>query len=644
MVLKNKRNYTSLRLILIIWFFVFSIVPLGLVSLYSVVKFKKAIETEQLARLSSNAREIEVMYNDFYNSLKNFRDQLITNPYFTFNVTTGDQVALKEFLESWVDKTSVSHIAIYNRDGKKISHAEKEYFATLSMHNTTQVDTILKSVISHLNKFNDYGYINKLENGIELVLVSKIVNSKKKHIGYIKQKYLIKHVFMNQIKNNLKVEMILVDDKFTVINSTLPDWERINLKQLLKLKKSEPEQVVDIQAGKESYSFIAYNARWDQSPLRIVIGTNKKESLAVLNEINMAYLGVTGLGVLVLVVTILISTSVFLKPVRQLIESLKSFDESDALVQLRVKNKTEIGLLITTFNQMSLKVHHARNDLKTKIKELQKANSELKEAQAQLVQSAKMTSLGQLVAGVAHELNNPIGFIYSNTTHLREYSEKLFSIIEQIEKNPHLAKKIKADNEFEYIQQDLPRLIKSCQDGAQRTRDIVLGLRNFSRLEESQLKDIDLHAAIEMTLELLRGEIKNRIEVVRQFDTLPLVHCYASQINQVVMNILSNAVHAINGQGEIWITTRALKNHLNIVDVVQIVIKDTGMGMSPEVVDKIFEPFFTTKEVGQGTGLGLSISYGIIQNHGGSIKVKSQINEGTEFTITIPVKQSKAKK
>jgi two-component system NtrC family sensor kinase len=242
---------------------------------------------------------------------------------------------------------------------------------------------------------------------------------------------------------------------------------------------------------------------------------------------------------------------------------------------------------------------------------------------------------------VAHELNNPIAFIYSNTSHLREYSEKLFKIVELIEKNPEQADKIKEDYEFDYIQQDLPRLIKSCQDGAQRTRDIVLGLRNFSRLEESQLKEIDLHESIDMTLELLRGETKNRIQIHREYEPIPLVHCYASQVNQVVMNILTNAVHAIEGNGHIWISTHSIKASTNEVGKVQLSIRDSGTGMSAEVVEKIFEPFFTTKDVGQGTGLGLSISYGIIQNHGGDIQVKSKLGQGTEFIITIPVMQIK---
>ena len=195
-------------------------------------------------------------------------------------------------------------------------------------------------------------------------------------------------------------------------------------------------------------------------------------------------------------------------------------------------------------------------------------------------------------------------------THLKEYSEKLIEIAEVAEKDPPRLPVIKEEYEFDYIVKDLPKLVASCQDGARRTRDIVLGLRNFSRLEEAKLQEIDVHQSLDTTLNLLQGEIKNRIEIHRQYEPTPLIHCYASQINQVFMNILSNAVQAIEGNGHIWISTTALKDYKGSKDRrgwVQVSIQDSGKGMSAETLEKIFDPFFTTKGVGQGTGLGLSI-------------------------------------
>jgi two-component system NtrC family sensor kinase len=193
------------------------------------------------------------------------------------------------------------------------------------------------------------------------------------------------------------------------------------------------------------------------------------------------------------------------------------------------------------------------------------------------------------------------------------------------------AEKEKAD--LEYIVKDLPKLISSCEDGARRTRDIVLGLRNFSRLDESQIKQVDVHEGLEATLQLLSGELKNRIKVTKNFGQIPKVECFPSQLNQVFMNVLGNAAQAIDGEGEISITTKSLPG-----DRVEISIRDTGRGMSKPTLEKIFDPFFTTKSLGSGTGLGLSISYGVIQKHGGEILVSSEVGKGTEFKIILPIK------
>jgi two-component system NtrC family sensor kinase len=372
----------------------------------------------------------------------------------------------------------------------------------------------------------------------------------------------------------------------------------------------------------------------------VALGASKSEAKAVLKNVNYAFISVVSAVVVLLILTILVTSSWVLKPLYELVDALQSFESQEQAVTIPVKNDTEIGLLTESFNEMSKKIWQARSDLRKKITELESANKELKETQTKLVHSAKMVSLGQLVAGVAHELNNPIGFIYSNMTHLKDYSEKLIELAEVAEKDPPKLPALKAEYEFDYIVKDLPKLVASCQDGARRTRDIVLGLRNFSRLEEAKLQEVDVHQSLDTTLNLLQGEIKNRIEVHRQYEPTPLIHCYASQINQVFMNILSNAVQAIEGTGHIWISTTALKNFKGSKDRrgwVQVSIQDSGRGMSPETLDKIFDPFFTTKGVGQGTGLGLSISYGIIQNHGGEIQARTEKGVGTEFIVIIPV-------
>ena len=257
---------------------------------------------------------------------------------------------------------------------------------------------------------------------------------------------------------------------------------------------------------------------------------------------------------------------------------------------------------------------------------LQQTLDDLRAAEAQLVHSEKMAGLGKLVAGIAHELNNPIGFIYANMGHFERYVGVLKGICD------------KSGVEGEDLEQaqkafsTLERLIESCSGGAQRIKEIVLGLRTFSRLDEAERKAVDLHEGIDSTLTLIDHHLKDRVTVEKDYGPLPMVECYAGQLNQVLMNLITNAADAIEGEGEIVITTRAQD------DGVTISVKDSGSGIPDDVKSQIFDPFFTTKEVGSGTGLGLSISYGIIEKHGGRIDVDSTVGEGTTFTITLPTK------
>lgn len=271
--------------------------------------------------------------------------------------------------------------------------------------------------------------------------------------------------------------------------------------------------------------------------------------------------------------------------------------------------------------------------------EIQKTHQELKATQVQLLHSAKMSSLGQLVAGVAHELNNPLSFVYGNLHFLKEYANNVkealqalvglnFSHSEDLEK----IKKLREEFSLDYILADLDEVVKGCYEGAQRAKEIVQDLRTFSRSDEAEAKRIDIHQTMNTTLKFLGKTYKNKITLHLDYGDIPKIECYAGQLNQVFMNILSNAADAIQGKGDVWISTRLLD------EWVEIKIKDNGIGIPSEHLDKIFDPFFTTKEVGKGTGLGLSISYGIIQKHGGNIQVDSQVGVGTTVTIQLPMK------
>ncbi len=249
--------------------------------------------------------------------------------------------------------------------------------------------------------------------------------------------------------------------------------------------------------------------------------------------------------------------------------------------------------------------------------------SERKRLEQQMLQTEKMALLGQLVAGVAHEINNPINFISSGLPSLERDIEKLSALVPSA----------KQDAGFEKLRQRLHKLMQAIGEGAYRTAEIVRDLRAFSRLDSATLRTADLHEALDSTLTLLRNQTKGRIEVVKTYGAIPPVECHISQINQVFMNLLTNAIQAIDGKGTIRIATdRHGEDH------VEITIRDSGRGIEPERQGKIFDPFFTTKPVGEGTGLGLSISHGIVEKHRGAIAVRSTPGAGTEVRVTLPVK------
>lgn len=297
------------------------------------------------------------------------------------------------------------------------------------------------------------------------------------------------------------------------------------------------------------------------------------------------------------------------------------------------------------------------NQTKQQAEQLAQTLKNLKQMQTQLIQSEKMSSLGQLVAGVAHEINNPVNFIYGNIAHISEYIEDLLEMLtlyQQFCPNPSPEILERAQEiDLDFIIEDLPKILSSMQIGTERIRQIVLSLRNFSRLDQAEKKPVNIHEGIDSTLLILQHRLKAKfdssgIEVIKEYGDLPLVECYAGQMNQVFMNVLSNALDALEqhkqSQGKDYCAQIKIKTAVgqlegNIPSVV-IRIADNGPGIPEDLIARIFDPFFTTKPVGQGTGLGLSISYQIVvDKHGGVFKCESSPGLGTEFWIEIPMTQ-----
>ena len=333
-------------------------------------------------------------------------------------------------------------------------------------------------------------------------------------------------------------------------------------------------------------------------------------------------------------------------PLATMEETVSKIANGDLSGRLEYTKFYEFNQLVQAYNQMANTLQRLYSTLESQVQDrtqkLKSAIAELQNTQAMMVHSEKMKSLGELVAGIMHEINNPINFIYGNMTHLGNYSNDLIDVIETYSKlddelKPEQQKEVKELKntiDYEFLKSDIPDLIKSCKEGADRAKNIIQDLKSFSRMEEATIVDVNVPQEIDTTLNILHNKIKNKAEIHKEYiENVPKVEAFGGQLNQVFMNILDNAVGAIKDKGDIWIRINLDSTKTKLL----MEIEDNGIGMDEETTRKVFNPFFTTKPVGQGTGLGMSITYKIIKNHQGEIDVTSQEGKGTKFTIKLPL-------
>lgn len=351
--------------------------------------------------------------------------------------------------------------------------------------------------------------------------------------------------------------------------------------------------------------------------------------------------------------------SIFFRDISQRKQDEATLKELNEDLESKVEERTiQLNQVVEKLKQKIKEQKQTEKELHSKAEELQQTLQELQQTQVQLVQSEKMSSLGQMVAGIAHEINNPVNFIHGNIQHAKNYIQDLLELVSLYQNHyPDTIPEIKdfaEEIDLEFVQEDLSNILSSMYSGTTRIQEIVISLRNFSRLDEADKKRVNIHEGIDSTLLILEHRLrlanKKRIQIIKEYGQIPRINCYASQINQVFMNIMSNAIDALEDKFYSDISAKDNHCHQSIVPTIWIItgvnennyinirIKDNGSGISEEVKQKLFDPFFTTKPVGKGTGLGLSISYKIVvEKHQGKLDCHSVLGEGTEFSIEIPI-------
>jgi two-component system NtrC family sensor kinase len=542
--MKTKRAKKSLRSIMTLSFLSFTIIPLAFISGYSTILYEASINNELQKRLEGNIREIGVNLSELERILIINGKIHASDPTLAYHVATRNIPSSKRVVTDWLKTYIASRIVLFDHDGrlmvaevKGANNIIKEQ-ASLERGDIYLTDGLIKEI-----QGKGQTVVREVQSGkgLDLIVYTRISGKGNSTAGFIEEVIELGEGFMQSLKKRMNLEAVIFDEKNLPAAASSQDFFLYPKEFFPSKLDKDSHAFFDLTSRNEPYGMIIRKLVDTQGHPFVVLGlaASKTDSQRVLRRIKTALLTITMFVLLLMLPALLLVTSRVVNPINLLVSATEKLESGEAGYKLDHQSATEIGLLIDAFNRMSRSISLTQKLLEKKVQELEKTNTELTNTQATLVHSAKMASLGQLVAGVAHELNNPIGFIYSNMSHLRDYVQKLQKLLTAAEKTPDQLEALKKELEFDYLVEDLPKLITSCEEGARRTRDIVVGLRNFSRLDEASLKRVDIHEGLNNTINLLASELKNKIKVHKEFGKLDEVRCYVSQLNQVFMNILS---------------------------------------------------------------------------------------------------------
>ncbi len=628
--MKEAVKRKSLRQLVFIWFFLFTLIPLIVLAVIIQNQYQKSINQQIKNRLAVHVRELEGLFKKERSGMEGFLENFLKDQSLIESLGSSDPSILEAVLAEKVKNFYQKEIKIYTAGGQVFTHFDES-------NRNIHVQPDLSMEIRLFLEGEDILYqalFQKDENGkrssLTLSIIRKVVGASSGTLGYMEIILPISSIYLKGISETIGAEVVFFNREGHILLNTLPSsLDKENLgPYFLKGQDTFFEFII----ARVPYAFMSTSIHWGKREFLMGIGTSKDEAETSIRKVNYVIVFTFFSFFLFLTVFSFYFVREVIRPIEALIKASKELKEKRKASFIPNHSQTEIAELVDAFNEMSGQIIESDKKMKKQLKLLEQANRKIKNTQGQLVQSAKLAGLGELVAGIAHELNNPIGFIYSNISHLKNYMESLFTIIDKSHKSKKDMKTFMEKNDYPYIKEDLPKLIKAFEEGSKRAKDIVLGLRNFSRSDKDQTSDFDVNDGLESTLGLLKGVFKNKITIHKHYAEVPKIRCNTNQMKQVFMNILNNACQAINEKGDIYLTTFFDENHQQV----KVEIRDTGCGIKQENLEKIFDPFYTTKLVGEGTGLGLSISYGLVKSHKGQITVESREGEGTIFSIGLP--------